>query len=176
MKTLELSQGKVALIDAEDYARVAYYRWQAIRQGQNQNLWHASRTEWAGGKTRIHRYLHHEILGHSRRVDHKNGDGLDNRKQNLREATASQNGANMRKPVYVRVTTSRYKGVSWEPSRNRWAAYIRVNRVRIHLGRFSEETDAARAYDTAAKEFFGPFARLNFPENSSCNLVGQPLK
>jgi len=89
---------------------------------------------------------------------HINGCGLDNRKANLRPVTHAQNHQNRRK---ISGTTSRYKGVSWYKRRNRWHATIQINRKTKDLGYFEKEEDAAHAYDEAAKEAVGEFARLN---------------
>jgi hypothetical protein len=97
-------------------------------------------------------------------VDHINGDGLDNRRMNLRLANHSQNAANRCKPQRSR-STSRYKGVFFEASgkrKKRWRALIKVDGQTIHLGSYSEEIEAAVAYDIAAKKHFGEFAKLNF--------------
>jgi len=92
-------------------------------------------------------------------VDHINGDGLDNRRENIRLATKRQNSQNM---VRKRPNkTSRFKGVSKSQHHNGWRATIKVNGARIHLGYFKDESDAARAYDAAAIEHFGPFAAPN---------------
>lgn len=93
-------------------------------------------------------------------VDHINGNGLDNRRSNLRLATAFQNLANMA----IRPHTSQYKGVSYYKHRTsykKWVAEIRCNRKRVRLGAFESEIEAARAYNEAAKNLFGEFARLN---------------
>lgn len=90
-------------------------------------------------------------------IDHANGDPLDNRWCNLREATRSQNNANVK---LKRHNTSGYKGVSWDSERGLWKAQICVNNARKQLGRFENIEAAAAAYKTAAKEHFGEFARL----------------
>jgi len=99
------------------------------------------------------------VLGRKVTVDHKNGNGLDNRKFNLRICTRSQNQQNKKKPIS---NTSGFKGVAWSKAANKWCAYIAVNKERIHLGLFVDPKEAARAYDTAARKFFGEFARPNF--------------
>lgn len=94
-------------------------------------------------------------------VDHANMNVLDNRSTNLRIASKSQNGAN-RGPDRRRAgRTSRYKGVCWYSPRSKWAAYIHVNGKTRYLGRFNSEEEAAAAYDAAALEAWGEFARLN---------------
>jgi hypothetical protein len=90
------------------------------------------------------------------KVDHKDRNGLNNQKINLRETDSTHNQANQRA---VRGTDSRFKGVCW--SGYSWRADIRVNRKRTYLGSFASEEAAARAYDTAAVEKFGEFACTN---------------
>lgn len=96
-------------------------------------------------------------------VDHINHDTLDNRRQNLRVVTRRQNQANMRK--CSKATSSKYKGVSWDKSRNKWMAAlgpkVEGKTRRIHLGRFDREEDAALAYNKGASALFGVFAKLN---------------
>ena len=95
-------------------------------------------------------------------TDHVNGNGLDNRRVNLRPATRSQNGGNRRKAV---ATGSRFKGVTpYIGHPGRWLAYITLNKSKRHLGIFDDEAVAGRAYDDAARSLFGEFAALNFPE------------
>lgn len=91
-------------------------------------------------------------------IDHRNGNGLDNRRDNLRRATMSQNIANQ----FPRGGSSKYKGVCRSKRSGGWLAQICVNRKSIYLGRFGTEEEAARAYDVKAKEVWGEFARLNF--------------
>lgn len=93
-------------------------------------------------------------------ADHRNLRRSDNRWDNLRESTRSQNMGN----AGVRVTnTSGFKGVWWDRARGKWSAEITVKYKKYSLGRFLSATDAARAYDEAALKHFGEFARLNFP-------------
>lgn len=89
-------------------------------------------------------------------LDHENGDGLDNKWDNLREATQTQNNANMRKRTG---TSSRFKGVTYVTRRKKWQAAIKVSGKCLFLGRFDREEDAAAAYIAKAKEVFGEFAR-----------------
>jgi hypothetical protein len=92
-------------------------------------------------------------------VDHKNRNGIDNRRPNLRLATESQNCMNRQKQ---RVTSSKYKGVSWVRSSGKWKAAIQVDKKNLHLGYFEDEEEAARAYDAAARKYQGEFAYQNF--------------
>ena len=92
-------------------------------------------------------------------IDHINHNGLDNRRCNLRVATHSENMRN-RKPQLG--TSSKFKGVCWMKKVNKWQVSIRYNKVKLHLGLYSNEIKAAKAYDGVAKELHGEFARLNF--------------
>lgn len=91
-------------------------------------------------------------------IDHINGRGDDNRWSNLRSATQSQNKANS--PVY-RNSKSGIKGISWNASSRKWNASIQVNKKLIHLGRFADINDAAKAYKLAAEKYFGSFSRTS---------------
>ena len=112
-----------------------------------------TKTRRAGGNL----YMHSLITGFAE-VDHWDGDGLNNRRSNLREVTHAQNMGNARKQYGC---SSQYKGVYW--GGKKWQAQIGVNHGTRYLGRFVNEEDAARAYDAAALEAWGEFARLNFP-------------
>lgn len=93
-------------------------------------------------------------------VDHRNGDGLVNTLRNLRPATHQQNMRNRRRQQNNK---SGFIGVSWSERERRWRVCISVDGKTKHLGRFTDKIEAARAYDTAAIQHFGGFARLNFP-------------
>lgn len=99
-------------------------------------------------------------------VDHINGDGLDNRRSNLRVCSHAENRRNSKKVSGRRKLASHYKGVS-HPSKNRWTASITVMWKTLHIGSFKTEIEAARAYDEAARNHHGVFARLNFPGTQS---------
>lgn len=156
---IPLSQGKVALIDEEDLPLVAGYSWHVYHKSDS-HLWYA--VAWIPGcrpKRKIG--LHNLIVG-APRVDHRNGNGLDNRRENLRECTQRQNIRNTRK----RASASRFKGVTFQRDRathaKPWLAQIKGERKQ-NLGRYATEEEAARAYDRAASTMFGEFAKLNFP-------------
>ena len=106
--------------------------------------------------------MHREIvrLEDNKVCDHINGNGLDNRKANLRPATRAQNGWNRCKSNVK--SRSRYKGLSWDSKDKRWEVRISVNGRRIYIGRFQGQIEAAMAYDRAAKKYHGRYAQVNF--------------
>jgi hypothetical protein len=143
-----------ALVDADRFEELNASVWSVSgRDGK-----HVARG--AGGKTL---WLHHAVLGVPGHVhiDHKDGNGFDNRKDNLRLADNSLNHANIGK--MKKATTSQYKGVHWRKERKRWSAEIKVLYKRHKLGCYATEQEAALAYDSAALQHFGEFARPNFP-------------
>lgn len=160
MKEIPLTQGKVALVDDEDYDRLNCNNWYAHKES---NIFYALRKVSTGAGKRKTVQMHREIMGmfygDGRMVDHSNGDGLDNRKENLRLCTNSQNAMNKKSNTG---SSSKYKGVSWKKRDKRYEVYVRANKKIIYVGSSTDETEAARMYDEAAKRFFGEFARLNF--------------
>lgn len=108
-------------------------------------------------------WLHRFLLGVDERftfVDHINGNGLDNRRENLRTCTPKENSVNSQN----RSGSSIYRGVGWSKQSDKWLARISNDGRLIHIGLFDEEEDAARAYDAAAQRLHGSFARLNFAQ------------
>jgi len=147
---------RVALIDDSDEALVCAHRWWMIESRSPGRPSFYARGSVIG--ERFHPLMHRLLaMGIT---DHVNGNGLDNRRANLRPATRSQNGANRRKVVK---TASSFKGVT-RYAVTRWRAYITKDQARIHLGVFESELSAASAYDCAARELFGEYAALNFPQ------------
>ena len=146
-----------ALVDAKDVEKVRGMNWH-LQKG-NSGIFYALAILKNGNTKRTIR-MHQLILPASKgfHVDHKDRNGLDNRHSNLRMATPSQNHANQRNQI-TRKRSSRYKGVT--KSKQKWSVSLKVNGVRHYLGTFNTEEDAARAYNAAAKEFFGEFARVN---------------
>lgn len=161
-REIPLTQGQVAIVDEEDYEKVNQFKWHAQWSPRTQS-YYAVRTTYPNGykhkalAIRMHSFLMGEM------ADHKNHDTLDNQKDNLRPTTFLQNGANKQ---LSRRNTSGYKGVSLERSRAKWKASIMHDGKPKNLGRFDDPLDAAKAYDAAAKELFGEFAHLNFPEGT----------
>lgn len=162
-----LTKGYVAVIDAADFAKVSQHLWQAVT---NRSGGVYARTTIEGRSLSLHRL----ILGvpESVNVDHKDGDGLNCRRSNMRSASQARNCQNQR---LNRRSTSGYKGVSWQSDRRRWQAGIKINGKRIALGRFDTAEQAARAYDDAARRLFGEFACVNFPQGNErpARLGGQ---
>ena len=156
MKRIQLSQGKYALVDDADFEVVSKYRWHAYK---HRNTWYAKRNvREHEGINRKTEFMHKLITGYAQ-TDHENGDGLDNRRANLRDATDQQNRMNMRKSTKPK--SSVFKGVHWLRSTGRWHAEIKLNGRKHHLGFFDDEVVAAAAYNQAASELFGEFALLN---------------
>lgn len=158
MKEIRITKGRVALVDDEDFLRVSSFAWQAINNGDGN--WYARRSyPRVYGQPRRTEYLHQFLMPGCVLVDHKNGNGLDNQKSNLRAASPSQNNANSRKK---RAASSKFKGVSWSVRVGQWAAQLVARKKHYWLGYFESEDAAARAYDSAARQHFGDFANVNF--------------
>jgi hypothetical protein len=150
--------GHLSLIDAEDWPWISGFKWSVSSDGGGR-MYVSTRIE--GKKIYLHRMLLKAPDG--QRVDHRNGNPLDNRKANLRLATHQQNMFNCGKSSTYKgkPTTSSFKGVSWDKSRGRYKAQIMKDRVNHFLGRFIDERSAAMAYARAAQEMFGEFAYTN---------------
>jgi hypothetical protein len=159
MKKIFLTQGKSALVDDGDYEKLKRFKWHA--QHQRCGNWYAARNINRNGKHEI-QYMHNAI-SKSRadtQTDHADGDGLHNWRNNLREITRGQNQHNQK--VRTGKKSSRFKGVYWHKPSERWVSQITIDGKTQALGYFKDEVDAANAYDDAAMEHFGEFARLNF--------------
>jgi hypothetical protein len=156
VKHVPLNNGKYALVDDQDALLVSSFTWTCLKTRGKE---YAVTT--VEDKTI---YMHRLIMQPPDylQVDHINGDGLDNRRTNLREATGSQNQGNTNKTS--RSTYSRYKGVTWCKRNGKWYASITYQRKKRSLGYHTTEEGAARAYDAAAFAQWGPFAKLNLPD------------
>lgn len=168
MKFIPLTKGLQAIVDDDDFPRLSQFKWFARVSHHKRGLtWHAARHERGNNGSMV--WMHHEVLGVKTRTDHKNRDGLDNRRQNLRPATPILNSFNVTKyrTRNGRPTSSRYKGVHWATGPKKWIAKITVNKRIVQLGSFDDELVAARTYDQAALKHAGEFAVLNFPEERS---------
>lgn len=161
-KEIILNQGYTATVDDEDFESVSRFKWCVLNHKRRRYAYCTMQAGRIGGKRlQCHMLLHRLIMRPPEGidVDHKDHDGLNCQRDNMRLATRSQNLQNQRR----RRGSSLFKGVNWNKSRGRWLAQICVEGRRIFLGRFSSEIDAACAYDTAARKYFGEFACLNFP-------------
>lgn len=140
------------------------YRWYAEKRG---NTFYVRAHSLEGDSQRLiylHRFIT-ELTDPKIQADHINGNGLDNRKSNLRICTNAQNCRNRKSPKTDK-SKSIYKGVAWDTANRKWRALITFNYKAIHIGRFDDEEEAARAYDKKARELHGEFAFLNFKESS----------
>ena len=152
MKKIKLTQGKVALVDDEDYDFINQWNWNVLN-GSSKRLY-ANRLSYEDGYKNRKRILMHRLINKTPEgfdTDHINGNGLDNRKANLRTVTRSQNMWN-RKPNSK--GTSKHKGVCWHKQHRKWIVNIQVNNKRHFIGLFTDEDEAGKAYqDRAKKEF-----------------------
>ena len=156
MKKIELTQGKFAMVDDDDFERVSQYKWQLTK---GNSTFYGTRTV-----KRKNIYLHRFILDVKDRnifVDHKDHDGLNNMRSNLRLCNARQNCANRLKSIGL---SSKFKGVTWDKKRRKWKSKIKINYKTINLGCFNTEIEAAISYNNAARLHFGEFAHLNIIE------------
>ncbi len=155
MVEIELTRGLTAIVDECDAEKLSTNSWCALKT-RRENLFYAV--------ARINKkfcYMHHVILGSTNQVDHINGNGLDNRRENLRLVTNAQNQMNKKK--WRNKCSSKHKGVAFRAKgrAKSWYAYINLNGKQTSLGYFDSEISAAHAYNKAASKHFGEFARLN---------------
>jgi hypothetical protein len=160
MKLIPLTKGYSAMVDDEDYERLIQYKWHvAVHQAYSHLKVYAKRGIKKDGKwTSIG--MHRVILGCEGSIDHKDDNGLNNQRANLRPASRSQQMANSRKRPGA---YSPYRGVSWNKHNGYWQAAIRKGDVLYNLGSYRDDFDAALAYNLKADELFGEFARFNTP-------------
>lgn len=157
---IPLAKGKgIFLVDEADVPIVSCYSWSLANASGK--LYAMTRTPREGGGQRT-LFAHRLIMDAQQHeeVDHRDSNGLNNTRANLRKATRKQNGANRK---LSKNNTSGYKGVSWAKQALKWYAAIQCNGKSRNLGFYENVEDAARAYDAAARELFGDFARTNFP-------------
>lgn len=163
IRYIPLTHGYYAIVDAEDYEKLSQYKWAALFNSQG-NIIYAARSafrEENGKRKRCTILMHREIMNppDGMVIDHINGNGLNNRRCNMRTCTQAQNICNCRPR-----TDGKSQFIGVYPHKDRWRAKITCKGQTHFLGTFDDEVKAARARDGKAIELFGEFARLNFPE------------
>jgi hypothetical protein len=157
MKEIKLTQGKVAIVDDDLFEYLDQWKWCACKIS---NRFYAIRSYRLNSK-KIFIYMHRLITNNNdskMHTDHKNNNPLDNRIENLRICTNSQNQMNTKVQIN---NTSGFKGVTWNKIVKKWVAQIKLNNKLINLGYYINPIDAARAYNEAALKYHGEFAHLN---------------
>ena len=166
MKQIALTQNKFAIVDDKDFEELNQFKWYA--QKGNSTFYAVRSVYNNGGQTLIK--MHRQILGLTDikiHCDHKDHNGLDNQKSNLRECSNIENQRNRKSQIG---SSSKFKGIYFNKLTGKWLGQIMVGKERIYLGLFTDEFEAAEAYDNAAKEHFGEFANLNFKELKRIHL------
>lgn len=151
---ISLSKGRSeTVVDAKDFKWLSQWKWHLLPNG------YAYRSKKVKGKT-LACYMHREIMNSpvGKDIDHIDGNRLNNRRNNLRVCSRSQNFMNRRKKEN---TSSQYKGVTFDKKKGKWQAGIKLKGKFYYLGRYEKEIDAAIAYNKKATEMFGDFSRLN---------------
>jgi hypothetical protein len=161
MKTIPLTQGQIALVDDEDFVRFGEMKWFAQWDKGTKSFYARNHMYLGGGRKNPIRkmlHLHREIMGVTDtkvKVDHRNHCTLDCQRHNLRIATDSQNQAN-RNGAQSR-NTSGFRGVSWKKELGKWSATIGIYGKKVHLGYFTDITEARTSYSAANRQHFGEF-------------------
>lgn len=159
MKEIELTHGKLALIDDSDLELVSQYKWFAWTPNKGK-IFYAVTNIGHGRGNRTILYMHRLIMPSVSLIDHEDHDGLNNQRYNIRIADKSTNGQNQRKTELPR--SSKYKGVSFMKSKGKWEAYISLGKSKKkHLGLYETEEEAAKVYNEAAFVQYGVFAKSN---------------
>lgn len=155
MADVTLSTGQVAIVDEADLERLRPYRWHG-EQWRSDGSWYAA-TYHRHGRITMHRLLLDARPGEI--IDHINGNGLDNRRSNLRLCSHDQNMHNVHQPSRSK---HGYFGVKFDARCGKWIAGIKANNRTRYLGAYDSPEQAAAAYDGASRALFGPNSTLNF--------------
>jgi hypothetical protein len=163
MKTIELTRGKETTVDDAVYEALIQHgwKWYCSHGYAATSVTFHNGEKWTGTTFYLHRWIWDSWANRSLgglQIDHINGDKLDNRLENLRVATNSQNQCNNR---VRKDSSSKFKGVYYSKSKHKYRAHIYANGKSIHLGFYTDPLEAAKAYDQAAIHYFGEFARTN---------------
>lgn len=151
MAELVISAGHVVQVDEEDLPELSQHRWTYIPRACGHGAYAARWVKKDGKRKTV--YMHRQLMNDPPgEVDHEDGDGLNNRRYNLRLASRNQNNVN-------RDHTNTYRGVY--PFRKKWKSQAKVNGKNVHIGVFTNPIDAARAYDVFVLAAWGSFARIN---------------
>lgn len=157
MKEIQLTKGKVALVDDEVFDYLNQWKWYAKKSNGN---YYAKRNIRINKKYAGHILMHRLLMNVEKHlyIDHIDGFSLNNQKNNLRICTHAENMRN--KKLHIN-NTSGFKGVYWHKSTKKWMAFIKINNKQLYLGLFIDPIDAARTYNEAAVKYHGEFANLN---------------
>lgn len=161
---LPIGRGLFTQVDSDARQEIWGQKWSAHERVVGSGKIYAHRSARVGDERskKTHITLHSQVAGVilGSEVDHKDGDSLDNRRENLRACKHAENGRNL--PKWSSPTSSKFKGVCHRPN-GKWQAYITLSGRQLYIGIFDTEEAAARAYDVEALKKHGVFARLNFP-------------
>jgi hypothetical protein len=164
MKKIPLTQGQYAIVDDEDYEALSKHKWCAAWSNACRTYYAVRSVPGRKNLVQMHRVITN--AKGKQQTDHRDHNGLNNRRSNLRAADSHTNAQNRRKPRRIGGCSSRFKGVHWVWDRRRWEARIKPKGYpfQLRLGYFTDEVKAAEAYDDGARKYFGEFAQLNFPK------------
>lgn len=173
MKQIELTQGKFALVDDQDFEELNKFKWHLDKHGRNE---YAKRWDYLGfidGKktqkgVKMHQHLMKKNRGYIGHTDHIDGNGLNNQMYNLRPTNKSLNSANS---VAKGSKYTIYKGISWHKRQEKWNVRIRIMGESYYFGCFESDVEAAKIYDCAARRIYGKNARLNFPKKGEASAI-----